>query len=468
MGIGKWEVGMKSLVKSIVMGALVMLLGVRARVQSPAQTNPTIAEATIRSHMEFLASDAMNGRGSGTEDEWRAAEYIGAQLRRWGVEPLGDAGGFVQRVDNGRAASSPPRLSVAGLQLTHGQEMLVQAIGGGSSVAGQLRKHVAGATIPAGSFLLLPPGISPDASMSSSAAAILMPETPAARTVWESSTARPLTAAATSAGATPPAARIILSTDSYTRIAALTDGTRVSFTADTKPRYTWNALGQLTGSDASRRTEVILLTAHLDHLGARGTGTDTIYNGADDDASGTTAVLALAEAIASGARPHRTVMFAWFGSEESGGVGARNFLATPPVPLDRIVANIEFEMIGRPDDKVAPHTLWLTGYERSDLGPELARQGARIVADPHPEQRFFTRSDNIQLACAGVVAQTVSSFGIHPEYHRPNDDLAHIDFAHMTESIASMLAPLEWLGNSTFTPAWLPGQKPAPGNPCRR
>ena len=75
-------------------------------------------------------------------------------------------------------------------------------------------------------------------------------------------------------------------------------------------------------------------------------------------------------------------MFAWFGSEETGGFGARNFLDHPPVPLDRIVANLEFEMIGRPDEKVAPHTLWLTGYERSNLGPELARRGARIVGDP--------------------------------------------------------------------------------------
>ena len=252
-------------------------------------------------------------------------------------------------------------------------------------------------------------------------------------------------------------------TTAYGRLAAQPDGTPVTVAAETKPGFTWNVIGQIKGRDTKRSSEVILLTAHLDHLGVRGTGADTIFNGADDDASGSTAVLALAEALASGERPKRTVIFAWFGSEESGGFGARNFLDHPPVPLDRIVANLEFEMIGRPDEKVPPHTLWLTGYERSNLGPELARRGARIVADPHPDQQFFQRSDNIQLACQGIIAQTVSSFGLHKEYHQANDDIAHIDFAHMTDAIRSMLKPVQWLGDATFKPEWNAGKKPGPG-----
>ena len=187
---------------------------------------------------------------------------------------------------------------------------------------------------------------------------------------------------------------------------------------------------------------------------------DTIFNGADDDASGSVAVLELAEQLAKGRRPKRTVIFAWFGSEESGGYGARHFIDAPPVPLETIVANLEFEMIGRADKAVPPHTLWLTGYERSNLGPELARNGAKIVADPHPEQNFFQRSDNIQLARRGVIAQTVSSFGLHTDYHRASDEVKTIDFVHMTDSIRSMLKPVLWLANSNFKPAWLPGKKP--------
>ena len=133
--------------------------------------------------------------------------------------------------------------------------------------------------------------------------------------------------------------------------------------------------------------------------------------------------------IALGPRPKRTIVFAFFGSEEAGGFGSRYFADRPVVPLTQIVANLQFEMIGRPDDKVPAHTLWLTGFERSTLGPALAKQGAKLVQDPHPEQSFFTRSDNIQFARRGVIAHTVSSFGLHKEYHQPSDEIARIDFA---------------------------------------
>jgi Zn-dependent M28 family amino/carboxypeptidase len=220
----------------------------------------------------------------------------------------------------------------------------------------------------------------------------------------------------------------------------------------------------LSGSDPAAAREVILLSAHLDHIGTRATGTssasDTIYNGADDDASGTVAVLELARALAVGPRPKRTIVFAFFGSEEAGGHGSRFFADKPVVPLTDLIANLQFEMIGRPDGKVPPHTLWLTGYERSTLGPALAKQGAKLVQDPHPEQSFFTRSDNIQFARRGVIAHTVSSFGLHKEYHQPSDELRFIDFAHMTDSIRSMLEPIRWLANSGFKPEWLPGMKP--------
>ena len=129
------------------------------------------------------------------------------------------------------------------------------------------------------------------------------------------------------------------------------------------------------------------------------------------------------------------------------------------MPLEKIVANVEFEMIGRPDPKVAPRTLWLTGYERSDLGAVLASRGARLVQDPHPDQNFFQRSDNYTLAIRGVVAHTVSSYGLHKEYHTPADETKLVDYAHMTESIASMVEPLWWLANTTFKPAWKPGKR---------
>ena len=224
---------------------------------------------------------------------------------------------------------------------------------------------------------------------------------------------------------------------------------------------TTNVLAIIHGGDPKLSKETVLLSAHLDHLGVRPElAGDNIFNGADDDASGVTAVLELAQALASGARPKRTVVFALFGSEEIGGYGARYFQEHPPVPTETFVANLEFEMIARPDSAVAADALWLTGYERSNLGPELAKHGAKLVADPHPEQNFFRRSDNYVLARKGIIAHTVSSFGLHTDYHRPSDDLSHVDFKHMTDAIASMVEPVRWLVNSDFKPRWNEGGKP--------
>ena len=301
--------------------------------QTPVPQTPA---AQIAGELGTLASDAMRGRGSGTVDELRAARYLARELRRIGISPLGDAGGYMQDVS--------------------------------------------------GTF---------------------------------------------------------------------------DFRGGPKPWHTRNVIGVLKGSDAELKDQVVLLTAHLDHLGV---GTpengDSIYNGADDDASGCVAVLQLARALAKGERPKRTVLFVFFGSEETGGQGNRYFLRHPPLPLDHIVANLEFEMIGRPDPAVQPGELWLTGYERSNLGPELARHGARLVADPHPAQKFFQRSDNFALAKRGIVAQTVSSYGLHRDYHQPSDDMAHVDLKHMEQAIASMVEPVEWLANSDFKPEWVAGKAP--------
>jgi hypothetical protein len=255
---------------------------------------------------------------------------------------------------------------------------------------------------------------------------------------------------------------------------------------------TWNALAMLKGSDPAKSKEIVLLTAHLDHLGlgeavtggavtgetvkgGAGKGEagkgeagkldgqkagDSIYNGADDDASGTTAVIELARALSQGARPKRSILFVLFGSEELGGYGNRYFLQHSPVPLTEIVTNLEFEMIGRPDPALPTKSLWLTGYERSNLGPEMAKHGAAISADPHPEQKFFFRSDNIALARMGIIAQTVSSYGLHKDYHQPSDEISKIDFDFLTHSIQSMVEPVRWLADSGFRPAWKAGGKP--------
>jgi hypothetical protein len=456
-----------STVKSLVPLFVVLVLAAPAVVETASKAESRVTEASVLGHLEFLASDALNGRGSGTRDEWIAAAYIAGQMRRWGIEPLGDDGGYVQDVRIERSeVNGPPVLSFGDRRLTHGKEMTISRLGA-ARLSGPLQKYRTGVPVRPGAVLLLPEGVPPSSAETVPAAIVLSVENERGRPGRPSMPGRSL-AIQHIAGLTGRAA-ITLDTGSYAAVSALPDGALLQVEADAQPpviAHTWNAIGRLTGRARSRADEVILLTAHLDHLGNRAavnapaTGADTIFNGADDDASGTVAVLELAEALARGRRPRRTIIFAWFGSEESGGAGASHFIDAPPVPLDRIVANLEFEMIGRADKAVAAHTLWLTGYERSTLGPALAKEGARIVGDPHPEQSFFTRSDNIQLARRGVIAQTVSSYGLHSDYHRPSDEVKTIDVAHMTESIRSMVEPVLWLANSGFKPAWLPGMNP--------
>ena len=466
------------------------------KAQPPARSQanvghplPKICAACIRAHMEFLASDAIQGRGSGTHDELIAATYVASQLRQYGIEPAGDEGGYIQRAATMRQAlSAPPELTITQpddalakqLNWIHGKEMLVLNLSQPEfagplqklEVDGGVEKAKAGAIV----YLLPKSAAQRDegklqsaafTALSQGAVAVLLPASAERRQHWEEAGKKlpqlPLRLENGPANDMGEHFNVVaLSDDAQATLKELPDGTVLHFESHAAPPekgYTWNGVGVLRGRDP--RKNAIVLSAHLDHLGIGApVNGDRIYNGADDDASGTTAVLEMARVLGSGTRPLRTVIFALFGSEEAGGLGSTYFREHPPVPLKEIAADLEFEMIGRPDPKVPDDSLWLTGWERSNLGPALAAHGAKLVADMRPEQGFFRRSDNYPLARKGVVAHTISSFGLHKDYHQPSDDLAHIDFPHMTVAIRSLIRPVEWLVNSDFRPQWKPGRKP--------
>lgn len=445
-----------------------------------------IDERRVRATMNFLASDALSGRGSATQFERLAAQYIAAQLEGLGVEPAGETGAggektFIQTVDIARNAfADNPRLTYAAngstVTLEHAGEMLVARMNA-ARVAGALQKMTLGEKPSSGAVAFVKPraGDEPQnilravqAVLDGGASAVIVEETPALRAQWSNIAARKISFTNITGGAAraaKPSNIIIVSKSAAAALALVPDGTPVEINgrlAEPQTLRTWNAVGKITGGDARLAPQVVLLSAHLDHLGTRddAPGADKIFNGADDDASGCVAVLELARVLAGGARPKRTVYFSFFGSEEAGGYGAQFFVDNLPFPKDDLIANLEFEMIGRPDPKVAADELWLTGFERSNLGAELAKRGAKLVADPHPEENFFQRSDNYTLARQGVIAHTVSSFGLHADYHRASDEIKTIDFDHMTRAVNSMVAPVDWLVNSAFKPVWLEGKKP--------
>ncbi len=227
-------------------------------------------------------------------------------------------------------------------------------------------------------------------------------------------------------------------------------------------RPAYNVVGIILGSDPALRDEAVLVDAHYDHLGVRSTrnSTDSVYNGADDDGSGTIAVLEIARDLARGPRPRRTLIFLATTGEEVGLLGTRHYIRDPVRPLDRTVANLEIEMIGRPDSLAGGRgKAWLTGYERSTMGEMLAANGIPIVADMRLDEDFFNRSDNIAFARLGIPAHTLSSFNLHGDYHRPTDDMGGIDAGHMAEVIRAAVRAVRLLADGV-APQWKPGGRP--------
>jgi aminopeptidase YwaD len=448
-----------------------------------AQPAPSLCADCIRAHMEFLASDALRGRGSGTADELVAATYVASQLRAYGIAPAGSVGSYLQSVTllQTKFTAAPqlmfakPGASGEKITWTYGQEFAVTGLSR-AQFAGPLLvidpdekdPRAEGAVV-----LILGSDRKKQQTRASAladqgAVAAIIADSAERAAQFEQRSKRLPTLPVTiegqgAAGLQRDITLLEASPEAVAVLKALPENTVVSFEgpSTTETKHTSNAVGILRGRDPELQQTAVLLSAHLDHLGiGQPVKGDDIYNGADDDASGTTAVLELARVLGSGPRPRRTVIFALFGSEETGAQGSTYFRQHPPVPLNEIVVNLEFEMLGRADPAVSSDTVWLTGWERSNLGPVLAARGAKLTGDPHPEQNFFERSDNYVLAQKGVVAQTVSSYGLHSDYHQPSDDLAHIDFQHMDAAIGSLLRPVRWLVNSSFAPQWNEGGKP--------
>jgi len=240
---------------------------------------------------------------------------------------------------------------------------------------------------------------------------------------------------------------------------------RSGFSDNARGRHetAYNVIGLLKGSDPKLASEIVLIDAHYDHLGIGApVGGDSIYNGADDDASGTVSVLSVAKALASAPHPRRSILFVLTTGEEEGLLGTNWLIAHFPLSLDNVVANLETEMIGRSDSLAGgPGKAWLTGYDRSTMGAMLARAHLAVVADPRPSQHFYERSDNIAFAERGIPAHTLSSFNLHADYHQPSDDLSRIDFAHMTAVIDSAVRAVDLLANGPL-PVWNPGGRPVP------
>ena len=198
----------------------------------------------------------------------------------------------------------------------------------------------------------------------------------------------------------------------------------------------------------SKKDEYVIFSGHYDHLGVgKPVNDDSIYNGANDDAAGTTAVIMLAKYFKQLKNNERTIVFAAFTAEEVGGYGSQYF--SRQFDADKVMAMFNIEMIGT-DSKWGKNSAYITGYERTDMGSILQKnlEGTEFTfyPDPYPKQNLFFRSDNATLARLGVPAHTISTAKmgtppeepIEPNYHKVSDEISTLDMDNMAMIIKSV------------------------------
>ncbi len=214
-----------------------------------------------------------------------------------------------------------------------------------------------------------------------------------------------------------------------------------------------NVVGIIEGK---RLNEMVVYSSHYDHLGI-GTPVDgdSIYNGANDDASGVTAVIELARYFKNQPKPERTLVFVAFTAEEVGGYGSQYF--SKQLNPDEIVAMLNIEMIGK-ESKEGLNSAWMTGWDKSNLGELLQKNLNKVdfkfFADPYPKQNLFYRSDNATLAKLGVPAHSISTtqIDIDKDYHQLSDEIETLDITNITNTIKAIAIGSQAIVDGTQTP----------------
>jgi hypothetical protein len=503
------------LVTAAILSLLTGAAGAPAAARLPAAIEDAIAHvsvAELRAHVEVLASDRLAGRGVGHAGNREAARYICGVLRAASVTPASPD--YLQPVQ-----IYEPRLGTGGrltvtasdrplAELALGADLLPLPVSSDVTATGRLLfvghgisaprlKHddyagldVRGAVVlaveDAPEALKRSPLLSPDdrsdvaaidrkaddaRAHEAAGLIIIRSSVGEARFTWpERTSVRAASYRLYAAMREHPLAVAAISERAARPIRQALDGSRAlhatlqpGIAAD--PIVMDNVLAIVEGR--SPTAEVVVVGAHMDHDGLDEAG--RIYNGADDNASGTAAVLAMAAAFArasaAGARPARAVVFALWNGEEKGSLGAEYYVAHP-VPARRVVANVNLDMVGREEEIPDPDDPRFRGFAKTTAGentnvvhllgytysPDLARLAAvanetirlTIKEDyDRDSQSLVRRSDNWPFLQRGVPAVFLTT-GLHPDYHTPDDDTGRIDFPKL-ERITELASRLAWM-----------------------
>ena len=233
---------------------------------------------------------------------------------------------------------------------------------------------------------------------------------------------------------------------------------RQTFTIKSKERNkditTSNIIGLLQGK--SKKEEYVIISAHYDHLGVNGASGDSIFNGANDNASGVTGVLTLAKYFKEKNLNERTIIFVAFTAEEMGLVGSRYF--GKGIDASKYIAGINLEMIGK-SPSFGPNSAWLTGFDRSDFGQiiqnNLIGTGYQLFPDPYFKYNLFFRSDNASLARLGVPSHSFSTTAIDvdKDYHQSSDEVETLNITVITQTINAVAKGTESVISGKDTPS---------------
>lgn len=462
-----------------------------------------VAPAEIQRHVAFLASDALRGRGSGEPGNERAARYAADLFRKAGLKPVGtgrqkdpaakpDGRGYYQPFSfpMGVAAGRGTRLEVGGRRLRLGAEFDAHPLSGSGDASGEI-VFVGGAGQDAdyagidvrGKIVLLPPsrgnaavdipGRAAVARGKGAAGVLVVPAADGADALKVSGDL-----ASTDAGLPIFLVRrpVVASWfdggwDALEKAGATrATGVRATIAADVRrvTRVTANVVGLLEGSDPALRDEVVVIGAHMDHLGMGGPHSlaedraPAIHHGADDNASGTSAVLALASELAKPEhRPKRSVLFVCFSGEELGLLGSAHYVRNPIVPIERTVAMLNMDMIGRMKENRLSVIGTGTGSTWNAL---LDGLGAGQSFSLSRDEGGFGGSDHQSFANAKVPVLFFFT-GLHADYHRPSDTADKINAADAARVASLVGKAARRIGDDPQRPVFQ--QVAAPASPGR-
>jgi hypothetical protein len=386
--------------------------------------NKLINQADVERIIKTLSADDMQGRATFSPGIDKAATFIEGEFKQAGLKPLAGNTGFRQAFTMSRVQPVNTKVTLDGTAIA-ADKVVVTA---GDSFSWKNDADVQVVSIEAGKNF-----ISEYRTINRSGKKTLALVDASYEPIFKQLKDRNSKGSIANKKSEAPAVVFVLGT-------TVAKSFEVSSEVKEEQLPLFNVAGMIPGK--SKPNEYVVFSGHYDHLGiVKAMQGDSIANGADDDASGTTAVISLAKYYKKLNNNERTLIFVAFTAEEIGGYGSQYF--SKQLNADQVVAMFNIEMIGK-DSKFGPNSAFITGFERSDFGPILQKnlEGTefKFYPDPYPQQNLFYRSDNATLAALGVPAHSISTDQIDSDklYHSVKDEFSSLDVKNIISTIRAI------------------------------